>query len=264
MSKKNISKKLSKIYNSAIEKNPPLRRKIGNTFGLNERLLNSITPPFAYILNQLKVSADFVTIISFFFLILGSIYFVIGNSLYGSVMWFIATFLDSLDGDLARLKKKKTIYGTTLDSFGADIFYFTFPFVVGAYLFIYTDHKLIFFSDFDILIISFIISFTLIGYRTIGLKRYVLFLKEKKLKKIKHEKKFLDLKKTYNMIDHEAIRINFFSEPGIILNILIISLIRNDKLFYYYLIIISLYTSLRFLISIIATYISFKKMNREI
>ena len=62
MSKKNISKKLSKIYNSAIEKNPPLRRKIGNTFGLNERLLNSITPPFAYILNQLKVSADFVTI----------------------------------------------------------------------------------------------------------------------------------------------------------------------------------------------------------
>ena len=63
------------------------------------------------------------------------------------------------------------------------------------------------------------------------------------------------------MIDHEAIRINFFSEPGIILNILIISLIQNDKLFYYYLIIISLYTSLRFLISIIATYISFKKMN---
>ena len=261
MSKNSISKKLSEIYNSAVEKNPPSRRNIGNTFGLNERFLNSITPPFAYVLHRLNFSADLVTVISFIFLIIGSIYFVIGNSLFGSVIWYIAAFLDSVDGDIARLKKKSTIYGNTLDSFGADIFYFTFPFVIGIYLYIYTDYKLIFFSEFDILIISFIISFTLIGYRIIGLQRYVLFLKEKKLRKIKQEKKFLDLKKTYNMIDHEAIRINFFSEPGIILNILIISLIQNDKLFYYYLIIISLYTSLRFLISIIATYISFKKMN---
>ena len=145
MSKQNISKKIFKIYDSAIEKNPSPRRKIGNTFGLNERLLNSITPPFAYFLNRFNVSADLITIISFFFLILGSIYFLIGKSLFGSFMWFIATFLDSLDGDIARLKKKSTIYGTTLDSFGADIFYFTFPFVIGAYLFIYTDYRVIFF-----------------------------------------------------------------------------------------------------------------------
>ena len=261
MSKNNISKKLSKIYASAVEKNSPPRRKIGNTFGLNERFLNSITPPFAYILNRLNVSADLITVISFIFLIIGSIYFVIGNSLLGSVIWFIAAFLDSLDGDIARLKKKNTVYGRTLDSFGADIFYFTFPFVVGAYLFIYTDHKLIFFSEFDILIISFIISFTLSGYRVIGLKRYILSLQEKKLEKMKHQKYFLNLKKTFNLIDHEAIRINFFSEPGIILNFLIISLINKNELFFYYLIIISVYTSLRFLKSIVATYISFKKMN---
>ena len=49
---------------------------------------------------------------------------------------------------------------------------------------------------------------------------------------MKYEKHFLNLKKTINMIDHEAIRINFFSEPGIILNLLIISLINKDKLFY--------------------------------
>ncbi len=261
MPKNNISKKLSKIYDSAAEKNTSPKRTIGNTYGLNQRFLNSISPPFAYILNRLNISADLVTVISFVFLILGSIYFVLGNSIFGSVIWFIAAFLDSLDGCIARLSKKNTIYGTTLDSFGSDIFYFTFPFVVGAYLFIYTDHKLIFFSEFDILIISFIISFTLIGYRIIGLQRYVLFLREKKLRKIKREKKFLEIKKAYNMIDHEAIRMNFFSEPGIILNILIISVLQNDKLFFYYLIIISIYTSLRFLTSIIATYISFKKMN---
>jgi len=262
MSKINFIKKFVKIYDLAMEKKSSARRKIGNTFGLNERFLNLITPPFAYFLNRLNVSADIVTLISFIFIGLGSIFFLSGDSLLGSLNWFIACFLDSLDGDLARLKKKNTIYGTTLDSFGADIFYFTFPFVIGFYLFIYTDHKIIFYTDFDILIISFITSFTLVGYRVIGSKRYILFLNEKKLKKIKHKKKFLNLKKTFNNIDHEAIRINFFSEPGIILNFLIISLIHKNTLFYYYLIVISVYTSLRFFTSIIATYISFKKMNK--
>ena len=74
-------------------------------------------------------------------------------------------------------------------------------------------------------------------------------------------KKIFEFKKTFNIIDHEVIRVNFFSEPGIILNLLIISLINKDELFYYYLIIISVYTSLRFFKSIVATYISFKKMN---
>jgi len=262
MLKPNILKKLLKIYDLAVEKKISGRRKIGNTFGLNERFLNLITPPFAYFLNRLNVSADIITLISFVFIGLGSIFFLLGNSLLGSLNWFFACFLDSLDGDLARLKKKNTIYGTTLDSFGADIFYFIFPFVIGFYLFIYTDYTIIFYTNFDILFVSFVTSFTLVGYRVIGLKRYILFLSEKKLSKIKHKKKFLNLKKTFNNIDHEAIRINFFSEPGIILNFVIISFINKDMLFYYYLIAISVYTSLRFFISIIATYISFRKMNK--
>ena len=261
MAKQNISKKISKIYDLAKDKKPSAKRKIGYTFGLNERFLNSITPPFAYLLNRFNISADTITLISFIFIGVGAVFFLYGNSILGSLSWFIFCFLDSLDGDLARLKKKPTIYGMTLDSFGADIFYFTFPFVVGFYLFIYTDFNTIFFTDFDILIISFIISFTLSGYRVIGLKRYILSLEEKRLQKIKHDKIFLNLKKTFLTIDHEAIRVNFFSEPGIILNLLIISLIQKNTLFYYYLIIISVYTSIRFLKSIIATYISFKKMN---
>ena len=262
MSKYSFSKKILKVYDLSIDKNLTPRKKIGNTSGLCQRSLNLISPPFAYILNRLNISADLITIISFFFLIFGSLYFLIGNSLVGSLIWLIAAFLDSIDGHVARLNQKKTIYGNTLDSFGADIFYFTFPFVIGFYLFIYTNHNTIFFTEFDILIIAFIISFTLIGYRVIGLKRYILSLKEKKLKKIKHKKDFLDLKKTYNLIDNEAIRINIFSEEGIILNLLIISIIQKDIFFYYYLIIISVYTSLRFLKSIFATYISFKKMKK--
>ena len=125
MSKLNISKKLFKIYDLAIEKKPSARKKIANTFGLNERFLNLITPPIAYFLNRFNVSADIITLISFGFIVSGSVFFLYGNSLLGSLNWFIFCLLDSLDGDLARLRKKNTLYGTTLDSFGADIFYFT-------------------------------------------------------------------------------------------------------------------------------------------
>src|SRR6056300_401787 len=114
MIKMNLIKKIIKIYDSAMEKNTSGRRKIGNTFGLNERFLNLITPPFAYFLNRLHVSADVVTLISFVLIGLGSIFFLLGDSISGSLIWFIACFLDSLDGDLARLKKKVTIYGNTL------------------------------------------------------------------------------------------------------------------------------------------------------
>ena len=88
-----------------------------------------------------------------------------------------------------------------------------------------------------------------------------MFLKEKKIRKARIDKKISNLKETYKKIDHEAIRINFFGEPGIILNIFIISLINDDSLLCYYFIIISAYSSLRFLKSVMATYISFKNMN---
>lgn len=250
------------IYDLAIQKNISERRMTARIFSLQGKIQKSITPPIAYYLNKLKISADIVTVISFCFIISGSFYFLNGNFFLGSLNWWVFCLLDLLDGDIARLTKKKTIYGGTLDSFGCDIFYFSFPFVVGFYLFIYTDHNQIFFSKYDILLISFIISFTLMGYRIIGLKRYILSLSVKKLKKIKHRNSFLKLKKTYNKIDHEGIRTNFFSEPGIILNFLILSFTQMDNLLYYYLILISIYSSLRFLKSVIAVYISFRKMNQ--
>ena len=36
-------------------------------------------------------------------------------------------FLDSLDGDLARLSNSKSDHGENMDIFGADIFYFLIP-----------------------------------------------------------------------------------------------------------------------------------------
>ena len=54
---------------------------------------------------------------------------------------------------------------------------------MGFYLFRYTEHNYILISNFDILLISFITSFSLIGYRIIGLKRYILALTNKNKKK---------------------------------------------------------------------------------
>ena len=40
---------------------------------------------------------------------------------------FVFGFLDSLDGDLARLNNSKSDHGENMDIFGADIFYFLIP-----------------------------------------------------------------------------------------------------------------------------------------
>ena len=147
MLKESTSKKISKIYGSVTHKKSDSKARIENTFGLLERILNFITPPIAHVLNKFNISADLVTIISFVFIASGSVFFLQGNSLLGSINWLIVGLLDSLDGDLARLRKKETLYGNTLDSFGSDIFYFTFPFVIGFYLFFYTDYNVIFYKQ---------------------------------------------------------------------------------------------------------------------
>ena len=178
--------------------------------------------------------------------------------------WWFFVVLDSLDGDLARITPKKTKYGNTLDSFGADIFYFLFPLTVGFYLYKYSEFNFILFFKEDILIISVILSFSLTAYRTIGLKRYILSLENRKKKNVKikqFSKSILFFKKFYDLYDNEIIRGNFFSEPGIILNIFLIAIIESVPLLFYYLLIITIYCFIRLLKSIFATYISFKGMN---
>ena len=76
----------------------------------------------------------------------------------GAFCWVIFGALDSLDGDMVRLSKRKTFYGETLDSLGADIFYFLSPVTVGYYLFNFNNDFIIFNKNY-ILIISFLITF---------------------------------------------------------------------------------------------------------
>ena len=43
--------------------------------------------------------------------------------------------LDSMDGNLARLNKSKTLHGQTLDTIGADLFYILIPFSISFYFY---------------------------------------------------------------------------------------------------------------------------------
>lgn len=254
--------KFQKLYEACKEKNLSERRRIASIFLVQSRIQKLITPPVAHLFLKLKISADTITIVSFLFILIGCYYFIKGDFFIGSLSWWIFVVLDSLDGDLARITPKKTKYGNTLDSFGADIFYFIFPFIISYYLYNYTNYNFILYSNSDILLVALILSFSLTGYRIIGLKRYILSLEDKKknLKKKKFSSQILFLKRFYDIYDNEIIRGNFFSEPGIILNIFIISLIGNNILLFYYLIILSIYCFIRFLKSVLATYISFKGM----
>lgn len=257
--------KIKKLYEACREKNFSQRRKIASIFLIQGRIQKLITPPIAHLFTKLKISPDIITIISFGFIFAGSFFFLKGNFFLGSFLWWIFCILDSLDGDMARLLKKKSLYGNTLDSFGADIFYFLFPFITGFYLFKYTNFNFIYFDKSDILLVSLIISFSLTGYRIIGLKRYILSLvyKHNYAYKKKTITKLSFFKKVYDIYDNEIIRGNFFSEPGIILNIFIISIFNKDYLLFIYLIIISIYCFIRFLKSIFLTFISFKNMKSK-
>jgi len=254
--------KIKKLYEACKEKNLSERRRIASIFLIQGRIQKLITPPVAHLFIKLGISADIVTIISFIFIFIGCSFFVLGNFFLGSLSWWIFCILDSLDGDIARLSKKKNKYGNTLDSFGADIFYYLFPFVVGFYLFNYTNYNYIMYDNNDILFISLFISFSLTAYRTIGLKRYILSLENKNNNK--YQKKIINklsfYKKIYDIYDNEIIRGNFFSEPGIILNIFIMAIFNKENYLFYYLIIVSIYCFIRLLKSIFLTYISFRNM----
>ena len=72
---KNILKKIYKPYKLVKVKKPSSKTKTENTFGLLERFLNLITPPIAYFLNRLNISADLITLISFGFIGSGAFFF---------------------------------------------------------------------------------------------------------------------------------------------------------------------------------------------
>ena len=250
--------KIKKIYNDTKMKNPTKRRLIAESYVLTNIIAKMITPFIAYVLKKMNISPDSITILSFVSLIVASGFFVCDNGHVACIYIILFGFLDSLDGDLARLNKKKSKHGATLDTMGADLFYFLIPFSVSFFLY-NQNFESIFFNE-EILVVGFLISFCLIFYRLIGLRNYILFLNIKSLEKKRagYTKKFNFFRSLFSFYDHEFIRGNFFSEPGFIFNFSILIFINEYQILYYYLLIIFIYTFIRILRVFFGTIILYK------
>ena len=259
--KKNLFKKVLEIYESCKVKKPSKKRDLSNRFVVWNILIKYITFLPAYLFNKLKISPDFITFISFFFIPIGSYFIISEKIILGATCWVLFGALDSLDGDMVRLSKKKTFYGETLDSFGADIFYFLTPTTIGLYLFNYNLNFETSYSPSYFIIIGFLISFFLVFTRYMGSKRYILSLINPiNNKKFYGKEKINNLKKInskYSIIENEILRGNFFAEPGMILNYFIIFYFNQIKILEWYLIILFIYYFVIFLKRILASIIYF-------
>ena len=239
---------LKKILNTYQERNfLDKERANENNFILFNKILKTISFLPAKIFYFYKISSDTVTVLSFFSIIFSGLFFIAGHLPLGVSFMILFGILDAIDGDIARLEKKKNKkYGSTIDSFGADIFYLTIPFCVAFYIFFY-EKEFSFIIDISfILIFGFLISSLIIFYRLISLRNYRVFLESKKIRlnknKIKSKKKF----KILNFfLKNEIIRGNFFSEPGLIMNLSILLYLNLFNYIYFYFIVVAVYHGFR-------------------
>jgi len=240
-------------------KNPSKKRLISENYVLLNIIIKKITPFFAYPLHRIGISADLITIFSFITIIFASASFLLGHSNMGCFSILLFGFLDSLDGDLARLNKSKTLHGQTLDTLGADLFYILIPFSIT--IFLYNQNLENYFLEKEtVIIVGFLISFLLTFNRLLGLRNYILFFNSKFLtpKKKNYKKKFSFFRSFFSYYENEFLRGNFFSEPGFILNFSILIFINAFQLLYYYLFIILIYLFINFIKLFIGTMILYK------
>jgi len=237
-----------KLYKGNSKRNLTKERYLMNKFVLMNIILKSLTFLPAYYLNKKKISADVITIISYIPIFISAIYFITGYTLLACLFMILSIFLDSLDGDLARLEKNKSKHGSTMDIFGADFFYMLIPVSISYNLIEFQKIDYLFFHEEKIvLLIGFSISLCLIFYRLIGLRNYILFDKYNSIniKKETYKKKFSSFKSLFIFFENDIIRGNFFSEPGFVLNFSILFILEKFQLIYYYLIIILFYLIIR-------------------
>ena len=250
------------IYKQARPKNCSKERKISDTYVIQNFIVKKITPLAAYCLKGTSISADLITIISYFTIVLSSFFFLISDGLLGIIFLVLFGFLDSLDGDIARIKKSKSYHGQTMDIYGADLFYFLIPFSISYFIF-KKNIENIYFNEEFIILVGFLISFLMIFKRLNGLRNYVLFLNKKNFEKNKKKfkKKNSVIKQIVNFYEHPIITGNFFSEPGFILNFSILIFFNFFQFLYYYLIIIFVYHLIGSTILFVGTILFFIRKN---
>ena len=89
-----------------------------------DTLLRRVSIPISYyILDKLKISANVITLFSFFIAFLVLFLFINSNYLYGSLLSCFWCLMDNIDGELARLQKSSSNFGAFLEKLNSNFFY---------------------------------------------------------------------------------------------------------------------------------------------
>ena len=98
-----------------------------------------ISLPFLGLSIFLKISPNFISLISIFLILIASFLIVLNFLVFGILALTLAVIFDCVDGELARVSKKTSILGERLEFLGADFFTMIGIPSIAIWLFVYND-----------------------------------------------------------------------------------------------------------------------------
>ena len=98
-----------------------------------------ISLPFLGLSIFLKISPNFISLISIFLIFIASFLIVLDFLVFGILALTLAVIFDCVDGELARVSKKTSILGERLEFLGSDIFTMIGIPSIAIWLFVYND-----------------------------------------------------------------------------------------------------------------------------
>ena len=98
-----------------------------------------ISLPFLGLSIFLKISPNFISLISIFLIFIASFLIVLDFLVFGILALTLAVIFDCVDGELARVSKKTSILGERLEFLGADFFTMIGIPSIAIWLFVYND-----------------------------------------------------------------------------------------------------------------------------
>ena len=98
-------------------------------------LIRVTSLPLFFLLVLFRFSPNFISLISSLTLILSGIFASLGDFFISSIFIYFAVSLDCVDGQIARYKNKKSIFGQKLESINGDLTLLIYPLSVSIGLF---------------------------------------------------------------------------------------------------------------------------------
>lgn len=240
------------------------QRKLAERFVPFNFFVKLLSPYPTWLFLNLGIHQDAITFLSLATIVAGAWFLIIGHAFWGVLSFVIFGLLDSVDGDMARCQTKKTVYGGTLDSFGADFFYALAPLSIGFFLF--SKHIFVLsVAPVNLMLMGALTSSTFILYRLINAKVNILKNRQTTSGQIPADvaKNTINsnfIKKAFNLYRHTLVRGNFFSEAGMIFWFFILVSSKQYNILAIYLIVILVYNLVYLMTNLIGSYIYFRDL----